>query len=352
MRRLVLRGSQGSATSRVPAPPFAGSRKGSRLPLVFVASALLAPSAASAQQAGCSGLACLFDHAKPPAASPPATPPAPVSQAATEPAVTDDAAPGVTSEKARKPRPARPVVTIAAPTAEVARVRSLAAALPRERIKVIPVTDGGERVAADFTVGEATGAAGTKGVAKLFTEQLHIVAGEKVHTVADLAGKVVAFAGSGAAGEGAARQAFSALNVAVKDTPLDVANALDGLSTGDLDAVVILAPQPVAPLEVVKAPGLHLVSWPEGGAVPDGTTLTSIEGARYPALARPGETIRMVGVDAVLTMSAKGAKDPAARAFLGSLTQNAAALSKRGFNLLKADNGKRGADRLASAERR
>ena len=69
-------------------------------------------------------------------------------------------------------------------------------------------------------------------------------------------------------------------------------------------------------------------------------------------MAKPGETIRTLGIDAVLTMSAKGAKDPAARAFLASLSQNAAALSRHGFDRLKADIGQRGGNQVASVDRR
>ena len=248
-------------------------------------------------------------------------------------------------------KPARPVITIAARTTEVARLKGLAAALPRERIRIISVTDASAPANADFIVSRSLETAGSNGKARLFTEQLHIVAGDSVHAVADLAGKVVAFAGAGTSQEDAARQAFATLNIGVKDTSLDLANALDGLSTGDIDAVVVLAPQPVAQLEAIKAPGLHLVAWPEGRGMPDGAMVTSIAGDRYPSLAKPGEAIPALGVDAVLSMSAKGAREPAARAFLGSLTQNAATLSRHGFDRLRADGSRRSGDRLASAER-
>ena len=183
----------------------------------------------------------------------------------------------------------------------------------------------------------------------MFTEQLHIVAGEKVHTVADLAGKVVAFAGAGTSQEDAARQAFATLNIKVKDTPLDLTNALDGLSTGDIEAVVVLAPQPITQLAVLGTPGLHLISWPEGGSVPDDAVVTSIDGGRYPHLAKPGETIRALGVDAVLRMSAKGAKDPAARVFLASLAQNAGGLVEA---WIRSEGRRRRAGRQSSGKRR
>ena len=323
----------------------ATSALGTVFAAAMLVSAVMVPSAARAQQVAdsCSGFACLFSHASPPVAQPaPASPP--VADQLDETAVKSE--PG---DLPKKPRPVRPVITIAAGATEVVRLRSLASALPRERIRIVPLVDASEPADADFTLSKALGGGGSK--TRLFTEQLHIVAGAKVNTVADLADKVVAFAGAGNAQGDAARQAFATLNIKVKDTPLDLANALDGLSTGDIEAVVILAPQPVAQLAVLTTPGLHLVSWPDG-AIPEGAVITSIDGNRYPRLAKPGETIRALGVDAVLRMSAKGAKDPAARAFLASLAQNAGALSRHGFDLAKAASGRRGDNRLASAERR
>ncbi len=349
MRHLVRRGSKScGGKPRDHASSANPASMGSARLAVAIALAVMASGAAQAQQAEdkCSGLACLFGQANPPVARL-----APVTPAPADPvdaAVTNPAA----DKTMKASKPARPVITIAARATEMGRLKGLAAALPRERIRIVPLVDASEAVNADFTVSEALGAAGTNGKARLFTEPLHIVAGEKIHTVADLAGKVVGFAGNGGPGENAARQAFASLNIKVTETPLDLANALDGLSTGDIDAVVVLAPQPVAQLEAVKAPGLHLLAWPDGGTLPEGAIVTSIEGDHYPALAKPGQTIRALGLDAVLTLSAKGAKVPAARAFLASLSQNAVALSKHGFDLLRAESGRRSGNQLASAERR
>ena len=358
-----------------------GLPRGATLPVAGLAAlVVMIPFAAGAQQAddACSGLACLFGAASRTVVAPgqgdgtqgdrtqgdriqgdrtqgdrTQGAPAQGDQAQGGPTVTAPAVGTVSdpsSDQAVKVRkPARAPITIAAGPAETARLRGLAAALPRERFRIVPISEGSGPAGTDFVVVKAIGAAGADAKARLFTEQLHIVAGNRVRTTADLAGKVVGFVGNGEAERNAARQAFAALNMPVRDTSLDLANALDGLSTGDIDAVVVLAPQPVAQLETIKAAGLHLVPWPDGGAIPDGGTLSAIEGARYPSLAGAGETIRALGIDAVLTMSAKGAKDPAARAFLASLPQNAAALSRHGFDRLRVEVGKRGL--LASAER-
>ena len=243
-----------------------------------------------------------------------------------------------------------PIVTIAADGAEAARLRTLAASLPKARVHIVNV---GASKNADFTVVAAVDGAAPGEKARLFTEQLHIVAGAGVLSPMDLNGKVVSFGPDKGPAQAAARKAFAALGVSVKETPLDLDNALDGIATGDIAATVVLAPQPDARLARLKTTsGLHLVSWPESEAVPDGDTLASIPGSAYPGLAKAGDSVRALGVEAALDATGKGATSPAAEAFLGALSQHSAALSRRGFDLIKADLETRDGRRVASAERR
>ena len=179
-----------------------------------------------------------------------------------------------------------------------------------------------------------------------------MVAGGAIVSLVDLKGKVVSFGTDNSVSQAVGRKAFKTLAINIREAPLDVDNALDGLSTGDIDAVVILAPHPVQRLKTLSGTGLHLVAWPDGGAVPDGAVAASIDGADYPGLAKPGERISAIGVDAVLTASPKAARSPAAKSFLVALSQHSTALSKHGFDLLKADLESRANRRVASAERR
>ena len=299
---------------------------------------------------GCSGFMCkifgskLDDRAA-----------APAPAAAAPVAAVDVADPADPADPAAKSRPRKvakpvPTVTIAADGAEAARLKVLAATLPRTRIHVVAAVAGR---GADFTVVPSLddGAAGEK--ARLFTEQLHIVAGPGIHALADLKNKVVSFGPDKSSGQAAARKAFAKLGIGVTETPLELDNALDGIATGDVAAVVVLAPQPDARLARLKTTsGLHLVSWPDGAAMPEGAAAATLTGSAYPGLAKPGESIRAVGVEAALDASGKGATSPAAKAFLASLSQHSAALSKRGFDLIRADLETRNGRRIASAERR
>ncbi len=240
-------------------------------------------------------------------------------------------------------------VTIAVDDVELDRMKDLAKEMRKEPIRLVKAQDG-HTAAADMTVAAKIDPSADRTGPKLFVEQLHIVGGAKINSVADLKEKAVSFGPDGSATQAAARKAFAALDIRVKETPLDVDNALDGVATGDLAAVALLAPQPAEPLK--KVTGLHLVAWPENGEVPSGAVLSTIDGAAYPGLAKPGEKIRAVGVDAVLSVSAVGARQPATRIFINALSQHAPTLSQRGFDLLKADLDANSARKFAVREHR
>lgn len=309
---------------------------------------------AVAQDAGtgsCSGFMCKIFGSRlddRPAAAP--APAAAQSVAAIpDPADPSDAARAPRGVSVRRIAKPVPVVTIAAEAAEATRLKTLAATLPRTRLRIVAA---GEGRAVDFTAAPAVSGAAAGEKARLFTEQLHIVAGPGVRTIADLKDKVVSFGPDKSPSQVAARKAFGALGVGVTETPLDVDNALDGLATGDIAAVVVLAPQPDPRLaKLTGKANLHLVSWPQAAPLPENTEAASIPGSAYPGLAAGGDTVRAVGVEVALDTAGRPAT-PAAKAFLAALSQHSAALSKRGFDLIKADLDNRAGARVASAERR
>ncbi len=266
--------------------------------------------------------------------------------------VADPADPAASSPKSHPhiaPKPV-PTVTIAADGAEAARLKALASTLSKTHVQIVRADAGRS---ADFIVAPAVDGVASGEKARLFTEQLHIVAGPAIRSLTDLKDKVVSFGPDKSPAQAAARKAFAALGVSVKETSLELDNALDGMATGDVAAAVVLAPQPDARLARLKTTsGLHLVSWPEGAAAPDGASVTSIPGSAYPSLAKPGDSLRAIGIEAALDASGKGAESPAAKAFLVALSQHSAALSKLGFDLIKADLETRNGRRIASAERR
>ena len=290
----------------------------------------------------CSGVLCLFRSGDAPQAQPVVQPVPSQNEAAPSETQATEATP----QHVTKPKPIKPTITIVADDAALIRLKRLAATLPKEKVKVVT----GAHEAGDFVVTTALAPSVGPEKARLFTEQMHIVAGAGISSVADLKGKIVSFGPDKGASQAVARLAFASLGVDVKETPLEFDNALDGVSTGDVAAVVLLAPQPATRLATVS--GLHLVSWPDAVPLPAGAISSTIEGAAYPGLVKPGETIRALGVDAVLTLSPSGARKPASKTFLTDLSQHSDSLSRHGFDLIKADLETRSTRRVASVDRR
>ena len=320
---------------------------------VLCASAQAQEAAPQQASSGCSGFMCIFSSG-----SRQAAPVAPAPVPAAEPSSQDSKSADLyldpkkataSDSKKATTAPAKHVITIAADPNEFARLKTLSSVSPQSRLKFVRSASND----ADFKVTTTVGDLPDHGKVKLFTEQIHIVAGGAIHSLADLKNKVVSFGPADGPTAAVARKAFDALNIPVKDTPLDYDNAFDGLATGDVDAVVLVAPQGVTPrLAKLKVPGLHLVSWPEQGALPSGATVGTIQATSYPNLVKDGSDVRAVNVDAVLNMNEKGAKQAVARRFFASVAQHSAALSRKGFDLIKADLESRSGNRLASAERR
>lgn len=320
----------------------------------LLAISAFAAAAQDAQPAavGCTGFMCkifgsrLDDRSAPVAAAAPAA-----QSVAAIPDPSDPSDATRTPRKATAKPAAKPVptVVIAADAAETSRFKALAATMPKNHLRI--VAPGAVRVV-DFAAIPTVDRAGSGEKARLFTEQLHIVAGAGVRTIADLKDKVVSFGPDKGPAQIAARKAFGALGVGVSETPLDLDNALDGLASGDIAALVVLAPQPDPRLARLKTgANLHLVPWPEAAPLPEGTEAARIPATAYPGLATAGDDIRAVGVVIALESAGRPAT-PAAKAFLVALSQHSEALSKRGFDLIKADLDGRASARVASAERR
>ena len=124
----------------------------------------------------------------------------------------------------------------------------------------------------------------TPAIAKVKQADLHILATRDIGTVAQLSGRIVSFGPPGSLGEVNARRAFAALGIKVDETPLDFANAVDGLSTGDVAAVVTIEPQGSSRLKHLPGAAIHLLAVPSASAPPDGMRKAMIPARIYPAL--------------------------------------------------------------------
>jgi len=147
-------------------------------------------------------------------------------------------------------------------------------------------------------------------VAKLYPQEVHVLARGEIASLADLAGKKVSFgpAGSSSAITGAAL--FKALGIAVEPSRLDAGASLEQLKQGAISAVVIVGGKPSPLISGIPANlGIHLMPIPFGAPLEAAYLPTHFAAEDYPNLVQPGEELPAVATGLVL-LAAKSKGDP------------------------------------------
>ena len=143
-------------------------------------------------------------------------------------------------------------------------------------------------------------------IAKLYDEEVHIVAGPQVHTLDDLRGKAVNADLPRSGSALTARVLFAALGIPVTltDEPQDV--AIERLKRGEIAAVVRVAGKPVDMFRALPdGLGLHFLSLPQDKEQLLQTYAPgSLASADYPNLVANGETVDTLAVGAVMAVYA------------------------------------------------
>jgi TRAP transporter TAXI family solute receptor len=138
-------------------------------------------------------------------------------------------------------------------------------------------------------------------IAKLFNEELHVLARAEVSDIRGLDGKTVNMGPEGNGAEITARAVFDALGITVREAHLDQADALAKLKAGDIDAMVVVAGKPVPILAHLDDPsGLKLLSVPYAKGLEDNYYPATLTQADYPQLIGDGARVDTVAVCAVL----------------------------------------------------
>jgi hypothetical protein len=137
-------------------------------------------------------------------------------------------------------------------------------------------------------------------VAKLFNEELHVIAREDIRQVSDLAGKPVNLGEHGSSVEDIARHVFRTLGVKVSEVRLAQDEALEEMRQGRVAATAFLASKPADIVERLAGDaGFHLIPIP----LPADAALylpTSFRHEDYPKLIPTGERVETVAVGAIL----------------------------------------------------
>jgi TRAP transporter TAXI family solute receptor len=138
-------------------------------------------------------------------------------------------------------------------------------------------------------------------VAKLFTEEVHIVVPSGVADIKQLNGKVVNLGepGSGTAITG--RLLLDALGVSVQELHLGDADAIEKLKSGEIAGAIVMAGKPGPVLSYLKASdGLKLLPIPYTKELEDSYYPATLTHEDYPELIADGQSVDTVSVCTVL----------------------------------------------------
>jgi TRAP transporter TAXI family solute receptor len=142
-------------------------------------------------------------------------------------------------------------------------------------------------------------------IAKLYDEEIHILAREGIRSVADLAGQVVNVDVLGSGTAMTASLVFDALGIQVR-TANDVQDlALTRLRRGEIAAMVFVAGKPARLFAGVPPEnGLHFLPLPASPALMETYLPATLRAADYPTLIPEGQAVETIAVGAVMAVYA------------------------------------------------
>lgn len=142
-------------------------------------------------------------------------------------------------------------------------------------------------------------------IAKLYDEEVHVLARAEIARVQDLAGKAVNVDGAGSGTAMTASLLFDALGIAPRlvNDPQDV--ALEKLRRGEIAALVYVAGKPARLFSGVPADaGLHFLSLPMTPALVETYLPSRLGHEQYPNLVPADAPVETLGVGAVMAVYA------------------------------------------------
>jgi len=138
-------------------------------------------------------------------------------------------------------------------------------------------------------------------VAKLFTEEVHIIVRSDVTDVKQLDGKLVNFGEEGSGTDITARLVLDALGVNVQRLNLSDPKAIEKLKSGEIAAAIVMAGKPAPELAGMKqADGLKFLRIPYPQELEDAYYPALLTHDDYPELIPAGESVDTVSVCTVL----------------------------------------------------
>jgi len=138
-------------------------------------------------------------------------------------------------------------------------------------------------------------------IAKLFSEEVHLVAKSNITSIEQLRGLKVNFDAKGSGTSFSMRDLFNSLNIEVQEVSLTQIEALEKVRSGEIAATALVAGKPVRQMsKLSRMDGLHLVPIPYPKQLQEDYLPTTLTASDYPDFIPPGGSVDTVAVSAVL----------------------------------------------------
>ena len=142
-------------------------------------------------------------------------------------------------------------------------------------------------------------------VARLFDEEICLLAAPGISNIRQLDGKKVGVDVAGSSNSVTGRNVFQRLGLHPQFVETDASTALSQLDKGELDAVVVVDGKPAPVLFAPRANGVHIISIPYDPALQDQYYPSWITHSEYPTLV-PGGNIDTIAVATILVAPMDG----------------------------------------------
>jgi uncharacterized protein len=138
-------------------------------------------------------------------------------------------------------------------------------------------------------------------IAKLFNEEVHLVAKPDITSIAQLKGLKVNLDAKGSGTSYSMRDVFNTLGIDVQEVSMSQVEAIEKVKSGEIAATALIAGKPVRSMSKLgREDGLHLVPIPYPKQLADDYLPATLTHDDYPELVPAGESVDTVAVSAVL----------------------------------------------------
>src|SRR6185312_11710445 len=140
-------------------------------------------------------------------------------------------------------------------------------------------------------------------IAKLYNEEMHVLAGPGIKSLQDLNGKKVNFSDVGSGTQFSTRLIFELLGIKAEEVNMGQADGYQKVKSGEIAATVLIAGKPTGAFGKFKLePGMTLLPVPYSEPLEQDYLPTKLTGDDYPNIIAKGSSIDTIAIPSVLAV--------------------------------------------------